>query len=140
LNRFRIFPAIVTALACASLTVLAQSPPADATKPATPAKAAPAKAEPKKADAKKKVEKKDEKAAEKKPAEKPAKKVEKPAAKADAKAKPAAPKTAEPRRAKDTDPVIEKYKAGQAPAIRDKDGNVIPTSPDAYNVDSARKK
>lgn len=32
---------------------------------------------------------------------------------------------------------VQKYEAGKAPALRDAQGNVIPTSPDAYDVSSA---
>jgi outer membrane biosynthesis protein TonB len=40
------------------------------------------------------------------------------------------------------DPNVKVYKAGakDIPKVRDKDGNVIPTNPDAYDVSSATKK
>ena len=85
------------------------------------AKADPKKAPPKATDPKK--------AAPKKAADAPKKP-------ADAPKKPAAPLVTT------TDPNVRVYKAGDpnAPKVRDKDGNLIPTSPDAYDVSSALKK
>ena len=77
-----------------------------------PVKADPKKAEAKKAEPKKKT---------------PPKKTE--------------PKKAEPLK-KTNDPNVKVYKANDpnAPQLRDKDGKVIPTSPDAYDISSALKK
>lgn len=71
-------------------------------------------------------------AAEKKDAKKAPPKKKKSAAKP-------APKT--PQKIKGKEQVLGPgtYTTGPA-VIRDKDGNVIPTNPDAYNVDSAVKK
>ena len=55
--------------------------------------------------------------------------------KADAKKKPAA-KKAEPKKSTAPAAAPKVYTTGPK-ELRDKDGNVIPTSPDAYNVDSA---
>ena len=71
--------------------------------------------------------------------------------------KKAAPKKAQPKKTeakkaepvkkaeplqKTNDPNVKVYKANDpnAPRLRDKDGKVIPTSPDAYDVSSALKK
>ena len=113
---------IALALSFAALAAFAQPvadlPAADAKKPAVK------KSEPKKVDAKKPDAKKPD-------AKKPdAKKTAAPVK------PPAAPKAAaQPAQA----PKV--YTTGPT-TLRDKDGNVIPTSPDAYNVDSAlpRKK
>lgn len=72
-------------------------------------------------------------AAKKAPAKKPAPPAKKPVA-AKAPAKKAAPATS-------ADPNVRIYKAGDpnAPKLHDKDGKVIPTSPDAYDVSSAKK-
>ena len=87
----------------------------------------PVKADPKKAEAKKTEPKK---AAPKKaePKKTEAKKSE-------------PPKKAEPPK-KTNDPNVKVYKANDpnAPKLRDKDGKVIPTSPDAYDISSALKK
>ncbi len=107
-------------LACAAL---AQTPPLE------PAKPAPPRVDAKKADAKKVDAKKD---AKKDEAKKPAAK--KPPA------KPAAPKKPDPARtaAPPKKPIeIKTMNTNKPLVLRDKDGNVIPTSPDAYNVDSA---
>jgi len=88
----------------------------------------PATADPKKAEAKKPETKKaPPKKAEPKKAE-PAK-------------KPEPAKKTEPLK-KTNDPNVKVYKANDpnAPRLRDKDGKVIPTSPDAYDVSSALKK
>ena len=91
-----------------------------------PAKADPKKVEAKKTDAKKAEPKKTA----------PSKKTE---------PKKAEPKKAEPKKGepvKTADPNVKVYKANDpnAPKLRDKDGKVIPTSPDAYDVSSALKK
>jgi hypothetical protein len=99
---------------CVSLTVSAQTPPPEPTKPAPP-----------KVDAKKDIAKKDE-------AKKPAAKKPPP--------KPAAAKKPEPAKAPAPakKPIeIKTMNTDKPLVLRDKDGNVIPTSPDAYNVDSA---
>ena len=62
--------------------------------------------------------------------------------------KKAQPKKAQPKKAStppapvSKDPNVKVFKAGSkdAPKLRDKDGNVIPTSPDAYDVSSATRK
>jgi hypothetical protein len=62
--------------------------------------------------------------------------------------KKTAPKKAEPPKKAatpapvSTDPNVKVFKAGSkdAPILRDKQGNVIPTNPDAYDVSSATKK
>ncbi len=144
MNGFRI-AVIGTLLAFAPAMALAQATPTDAKKPAADAPAAKAakkpdakadaKAEPKKTAAKKKVENKD--ATKAQPAARPAPK--KPL-KTETAAKPAgksAPKSTSTTAAGGT---VETYQAGQAPSLRDKEGNAILTSPDAFNVDSARKK
>ena len=71
--------------------------------------------------------------------------------KADAPKKAAAPKKADPAKAQAPkkpsapaatgNPNVKVYKAGDPgmPTLRDKDGKVIPTSPDAYDVSSAKK-
>ena len=78
----------------------------------------------------------------------------KPAAetKADAPKKAAAAKKADPAKAQAPkkasapvatgNPNVKIYKVGDpgAPKLRDKDGKVIPTNPDAYDISSARKK
>jgi outer membrane biosynthesis protein TonB len=87
----------------------------------------------------------------------PAKKPE-PVKKPEAAKKPGAPKKPEPAKKpeaakkpepakqselpKSTDPNVRYFRAGDkdAPKLRDKDGNVIPMSPDAYDVSSALKK
>lgn len=61
----------------------------------------------------------------------PAKSADEKKKKADAAKKKAGAKKAEPKKAQ---PKV--YTTGPR-ELRDKDGNVIPTSPDAYNVDSA---
>ena len=102
---------ILALLASVSLAVSAQMAPADPPKPAPP-----------KVDAKKVEAKKDE-------AKKPA------VAK-----KPEAPKKPEPAKAPapPKKPIeIKTMNTDKPLVLRDKDGNVIPTSPDAYNVDSA---
>jgi hypothetical protein len=111
---------ILALLASVSLAVSAQMAPADPPKPAPP-----------KVDAKKVEAKKDEakKPAAKKPPPKPA------VAK-----KPEAPKKPEPAKAPapPKKPIeIKTMNTDKPLVLRDKDGNVIPTSPDAYNVDSA---
>ena len=92
--------------------------------PAKPAEAKKASA-PKKADAGKKVDAPKKAAA---------------AKKADP-AKAQAPKKA-PAPAASGNPNVRIYKAGDpgVPTLRDKDGKVIPTSPDAYDISSATKK
>jgi histone H1/5 len=111
-------------VACLSLAVSAQTPPPEPPKPAPP-KVDAKKADAKKTDAKKVVAKKDE-------AKKPAAK--KPPAKPAVAKKPAPAKTAAPPQK----PVeIRTMNTDKPLVLRDKDGNIIPTSPDAYNVDSA---
>jgi hypothetical protein len=98
------------------------------------AKKAPAKAEPaKKADsAKAPVDAK-------KPAAKKAAAKKSAAAKAPIKAQPM--KTPAKAPAAAASPNVTVLKSGQrTPILRDKDGNVIPTSPDAYDVSSATGK
>ena len=99
---------------CVSFAVSAQTPPPEPAKPAPP-----------KADAKKDIAKKDEakKSAAKKPPPKPAA-----AKKPEPAKKPTPPKKPIEIKTLNTDKPL---------VLRDKDGNVIPTSPDAYNVDSA---
>lgn len=110
------FPAICVALAMSVAALAAHAQPVpevsgvDAKKPAVK-KSEPKKPDPKKADAKKSDTKK-----------------------AAAPATPAAP-----RAATELPPGTKIYTTGP-PILRDKDGNVIPTSPDAYNVDSALPK
>lgn len=92
----------------------------------------------------------EKKAAEKKAAEKKAAEKKAPEKKADPKAAtkkaPAAPakKPAEPPKggAPTANPNVKVYKANDpnAPKVKDKDGNVIPTNPDAYDISSATKK
>ncbi len=72
--------------------------------------------------------------------------------KADAPKKAAAAKKADPAKAQAPkkasapvatgNPNVKIYKVGDpgAPKLRDKDGKVIPTNPDAYDISSARKK
>jgi hypothetical protein len=116
MNRFRITAAVLAALvASASTMALAQATPADPAAPAAESKT-PAAESKKPASAKK--------APPKKTATKPAKKDTAPTA---------APAKAAPKQPSKT------YSTGPT-TLRDKDGNVIPTSPEAYNVDSARKK
>lgn len=63
-------------------------------------------------------------------------------------AKKAAPKKAPPKQAKKTEPATQADKPKQAPktystgptVLHDKQGNVIPTNPEAYPVDSAKAK
>jgi hypothetical protein len=71
----------------------------------------------------------------------------KPASPAKKKPAPAPKKAATPAKASaptptSKDPNVRIYKAGSpdAPKLRDKDGNVIPTNPDAYDISSAQKK
>ncbi len=114
-------------LACASLAVSAQTTPPEPVKPVPEAKpkAPPMKAATPKADTKKVGLKKAE--AKKPVAKKPP-------------AKPAAPKKPEPAKAAapSKKPMeIKTMNTDKPLVLRDKDGNVIPTSPDAYNVDSA---
>lgn len=140
MNRSRI-ALIGTLLAFAPAMALAQATPADAKKPAADAPApkaakkpdakAAAKPEAKKTAAKKKVEDKDATKAQPAP-KKPVK--------TETAAKPAgkgAPKSTSTTPSGGT---VDTYQAGQAPSLRDKAGNAISTAPDAYNVDSARKK
>jgi hypothetical protein len=122
MNGFRIRALLAALLAGAALNAFAQATPPDPAKPAAAAKkdapAAPKKVAPAPKDTAKK-------AAPKKTAER----AEKKTAKKIQKAAPAG-----------TAPVTEKYKAGEAPNLKSRDGNVIQTSPDAYNIDSAIKK
>ena len=87
---------------------------------------------------------------------KPSAKVAPPAKSADAKKatppkkaaqkKPRPAKAQAPKKAADPvatgNPNVRIYKAGDpgAPTLRDKEGKVIPTNPDAYDVSSATKK
>ena len=115
------------AFALASAVAMAQGTPMTAEeKKAAEKKAAEKKAPEKKAPEKKAPEKKaDPKAAAKKPAAAPKKPAEPP--------KGGAP-TANPN--------VKVFKANDpnAPKVKDKDGNVIPTNPDAYDISSATKK
>jgi hypothetical protein len=123
MNGLRVRALLAALLAGAALNAFAQATPTDPAKPAAAAKndapAAPKKVAPAPRDAAKKAAPK--KAAEKKAEKKTGQKVQK--------AAPAG-----------TAPVTEKYKAGEAPNLKGRDGNVIQTSPDAYNIDSAIKK
>lgn len=112
MNRFRIAVAVLAALVASSSTMaLAQATPADTAKPAAESKPVAAKKVPPKKVARKPVKK-------------------------DAAPKAAAPNAAAsnaaPKQASKT------YSTGPT-TLRDRDGNVIPTNPEAYNVDSARK-
>jgi type IV secretory pathway TrbL component len=133
MNGFRISALLAALLAGAALNGFAQSTPTGAAKkdaPVAAKKDAPAaKDSAKKAAPKTPADKKDETKPEKKAAAKPVKKAERKPEKKVQKAAPAG-----------TGPVVEKYKAGEAPNLQGRDGNVIQTSPDAYNIDSARKK
>jgi outer membrane biosynthesis protein TonB len=105
------------AAACASAAVLAAAQavpqtPTDSTKPPAAGKAEPAKPPPKKAEPKKTPPKKA------------------PPKKADAKKAPSKPEAVAPG--------MTRYSNSKdAPVLRDSQGNVIPTSPDAYDVSSA---
>jgi hypothetical protein len=120
----RALQAMILGLGLASAASWAQAPGEP-----VPAKAAPPKAEAPKAAVPKKAEPK--KAAPKK-----------------TEPRKAEPKKAEPPKKASTpppvsgDPNVKVYKAGakDAPQLRDKDGKVIPTNPDAYDVSSALKK
>ncbi len=101
-------------LGATSLAAYAQTAPPEPKKPAAAAKA---KAEPPKADAKKDAKMDAKKTVAKKPP-----------------AKTGAPKST--AAARKPEPI--KMNTDKPLVLRDKDGNVIPTSPDAYNVDSAR--
>jgi hypothetical protein len=133
-STIRIFAALcVVPFALASFESCAQ-----ATSPPDEAKKAPAKAEPaKKADSTKTP------VDAKKPATKPAPKKPAPkkpgAIKAPVKQQPI--KTPAKAPATSANPNVTVLKSGQrTPILRDKDGNVIPTSPDAYDVSSATGK
>jgi hypothetical protein len=129
-STIRIFAALcVMPFALASFESCAQ-----ATSPPDEAKKAPAKAEPaKKADSTKTAI-----AAKKPAAKKPATK-KSGAIKAPVKPQPI--KTPAKAPANSANPNVTVLKSGQrTPTLRDKDGNVIPTSPDAYDVSSATGK
>ncbi len=131
----RALQAMILGLGLASAGAWAQVA-VDAAKPAAAAKApadakaaeAPKKAEPKKPAPKKPAPKKTE------PKKTEPKKTE------TRKAEP--PKKAATPAPAPTDPNVKVFKAGSkdAPILRDKQGNVIPTNPDAYDVSSATKK
>lgn len=71
---------------------------------------------------------------------KPPPKSAQPAKPADAKKAPAPKKASAP--VATGNPNVKIYKVGDpgAPKLRDRDGKVIPTSPDAYDISSATKK
>ena len=83
----------------------------------------------------------EKKAAEKKAAEKKAADKKAPPKKSATPAKAPAKKPADPTKAA-ANPNVKVYKANDpnAPKVKDKDGNVIPTNPDAYDISSAVKK
>ena len=83
----------------------------------------------------------EKKAAEKKAAEKKAAEKKAPPKKSTPPAKAPARKPADPPKAT-ANPNVKVYKANDpnAPKVKDKDGNVIPTNPDAYDISSAVKK
>ena len=83
----------------------------------------------------------EKKAAEKKAAEKKAADKKAPPKKSATPAKTPTKKPADPPKAT-ANPNVKVYKANDpnAPKVRDKDGNVIPTNPDAYDISSAVKK
>jgi outer membrane receptor protein involved in Fe transport len=118
MNGFRISALLAALLAGAALNAAAQTAPADPAKPAAAAKKDGAPAAKKAAPAQKPAATPAKKTAEKKA---PAKKVQKEAPKG-------------------SGPVVERYKAGEAPNLQGPGGSVIQTSPDAYNIDSAKKK
>jgi hypothetical protein len=106
-------------------------------------------ADDKKAAEKKAAEKKaaDAKAAPRKPEEAPKKAAAAPKKATEPAKKPAATpakKPADPPKggAPTANPNVKVYKANDpnAPKVRDKDGKVIPTNPDAYDISSALKK
>jgi neurofilament heavy polypeptide len=133
MNGFRIGAAIGATLACFALNALAQgttitTDPKKAPKAeeARDQKSDPKKAEPKKADPKKVEPKKAE-----------PKKTE---------PKKAPPKKAPPKKPVDTKVhptagggTVQKYEAGKAPDLQDSKGNIVNTSPDAYDISSATK-
>ena len=128
MNSFRIAALVAAAFcSCAALLAAAQAP--NPAPPLTEAEKAAAKAP------KKTVPKADAAKAPAKDAAKPAKDAAKPAPKAPAKAPPKAP----PKDAPATRQAPKVYTTGPT-ELRDKQGNVIPTNPDAYNVDSALPK
>ena len=125
--------------ASAALAAAAQGVMVDPKAPATTTNAQPAagkKADPKKDDAERQVDQKrlETKKAPPKPAAK--KPPPKPAPKK-APAKPAPKKVDSKPRSTAQGGTVQKYEAGKAPALRDAHGNVIPTSPDAYDISSA---
>jgi outer membrane biosynthesis protein TonB len=123
----RALQAVILGLGLASVASWAQV----ATEPAKPA-AAPVKAD----EVKKSEPRKPE------PPKKPAPKKAEPKKPEPAK-KPQPPKKPAAAPAPvSNDPNVKVYKAGakDVPKLRDKDGNVIPTNPDAYDVSSATKK
>jgi len=120
---------IAVSLGATAQTVADDPAKKPAAKAAEPKKAEPKKVEPKKAEPKKVEPKKTEtKKTEPKKAE--PKKTD---------AKKAAPKKADlPRTAA---PEVRVYKnSADAPVLRDKSGNVIPTDPNAYDISSATGK
>ena len=106
---------MILGLGLAAAAAWAQVPPSEPAKPDEVKKAEPKKPEPPRKPAPKKAEPKKPE-----PPKKPA----------------AAPAPVS------NDPNVKIYKAGSKdiPKLRDKDGNVIPTNPEAYDVSSAKKK
>jgi hypothetical protein len=114
MNGFRVSATIGAMLACFALGAIAQGTAAtDPKKAPKAAKNADAhKAEPKKAPAKKAEPKK-------------------------APAKKAPPKKEDKPQVTRQGGTVQKYQAGNAPALRDSKGNTVQTSPDAYDISSA---
>jgi hypothetical protein len=144
--RFRIDTLLLAAIvASASLAVCAQTAPPDPAPSAAEAKAKAAakKADDKKkADEKKKAEAKKRAEAKKKAEEKAEAKAEEPkAARKPPTLAPKTPTTAKVKQPGPGGPIVERRTVtdkGSSPfTLTDKDGKVVPTAPDAYDVSSA---
>ncbi len=139
MNGFQVSRLAAALVASTALAAFAQGTIVDPKAPATTTNSQPAasqKSDPKKDDADKAIDRKrletkkaPPKSTAKAPPAKPAQKkapAKAPPKKVDSRAQPTA-----------QGGTVQKFEAGKAPALRDAKGNVIPSSPDAYDISSA---